>query len=64
MAYPLTLTNSGEQDTTYHLLAVPDAEVSMYVSVVVHAMAGYSGCPLAYATYKTYRHPIELCATS
>ena len=32
----------------------------MYVSVMVHCLGGLSDCPLAYATYRTWRHLLEL----
>ena len=36
----------------------------MDVSVMVHGHGGLRGCPLAYATYRTCRHPVELETTS
>ena len=36
----------------------------MPVPVMMHGHGGHRGCPLAYATYRTSSHPIELWATS
>ena len=36
----------------------------MPVPVMMHGHGGHRGCPLAYATYRTSSHPVELWTTS
>ena len=50
--------------TGYVLLIMMSQRAHMPVPVMMHGHGGHRGCPLAYATYRTSSHPVELWATS